>query len=287
MNFFQKKLNKAKIKNIKKKLNLTVEELGWYDLKKLGLENNKNKIETLFVGSSHGDVGINTNAIPDCKGYNLCFSSQDLYYSFELYKKYADYLHNLKNICVTFSVFSSGYELQKTINKHLIYYYKQIFDIDFKYPPESGNCKKELEFLNRYSNTYLPKGFTGYKESISPFNFEIALRDVKSHLKNAFRDNGQEIYIQEFSKLAKEKGHNLFVIIPSHSPEYRKQSKQAAIESGFDYNKKFDKLYSQNIKILNYYNHKDFTDDDFMDWEHLLPSGAIKFTNILINDIIN
>ena len=280
-------LNKLKIKNIRKKFNLSPEELNWYELKKQGLEKNKDKIETLFLGSSHGDIGINTNAIPDCKGYNLCFGSQDLYYSYELYKKYADFLPNLKNICLTYSVFSSGYELQKTINKRFTYYYKHIFDIDFKYSPEFGSCEKELAFINRFVNVYLPKGFTGYKESISPFNYDIALRDVKAHLKNAFRNNNQEIYVQKISELAKEKGHNLYVIIPPHSPEYRKQSKKEALNAGYDYDKKFEKLYDLKVKILNYYNNENFSDDDFMDWEHLIPSGASKFTNIFINDTIN
>lgn len=280
--------DKITIRYLKKKYNLTKNEYNLYKLKQQGLEQNKDYITTLFVGSSHGELGINTNLIPHLGAYNLCIGSQDLYYSYELYKKYAK-LPNLKNICVTFSVFSSGYELQKTINKRLAYYYKKVFDIDFKYSPEYGSLEKELNILDKNSKYFLPKGYSGYQETVSTFDFNIAIRDVKSHLKNAFRQNGQENYIKKFQELADKHGHNLSVIITPHSPTYRLYSEKCAKELGFDYNKIFEKLYKfdKEIKILNYFDNESFTDDDFFDWEHLLPSGALKFTNIIFKDIIN
>ena len=280
---------KIKLKYIKKRFSLIKDEFNYYKIKKIGIDCNKNFIKTLFLGSSHGEFGINTNMVENLEAYNLCLGSQDLYYSYELYKKYADYCPNLKNVCITYSVFSSGYELQKTINRRLAYYYKKVFNIDFKYHPEFGLLEKELEILDNISVQKVSKGFTGYKEHEINFNYNKAVNELKSHLKNAFRNNGQEKFIELFYNLAQKKNHNLYIIIPPHSPEYQKQILSIAKDLNYDPQKIFEPLYSinKNLTILNYFNNKNFTDNDFYDWEHLLASGAIKFTNFLINDIID
>ena len=50
-------------------------------------------------------------------------------------------LKNLKNVLLTYSVFSSGYELQKTKNIRYIDYCKEVFGIDPKYKTEMGGGK--------------------------------------------------------------------------------------------------------------------------------------------------
>ena len=90
---------------IKNKYKMTSNELLNFMLRRDGIEVYKDNIEFLFLGSSNGELGVNTNMFEDNKAFNLCISSQDLYYSCELYKKYVKELKNLKNIFVTFSVF--------------------------------------------------------------------------------------------------------------------------------------------------------------------------------------
>ena len=36
-----------------------------------------------------------------------------------------------------------------------------------------------------------------------------------------------------------------------------------------------------DLRILNYFNNKEFYDEDFYDWEHLNPSGALKLTSFI------
>ncbi len=283
MNF----LNKLKLKQIEKKHKINKNEFSIYKLKKIGIERNKDSIIHLFLGSSHGMLGINTNFYKNCTAYNLCIGSQDLYYSYELYKKYADICHNLEYVYLTYSVFSAGYELQKTINSRFAYYYKKVFDINFKYKPHKTFLEKELNFLDKLTNDiYCPKGYTGYQESISPFNYDVAIKDVKSHLKHAFRNNGQENFVKEFAQLAKQKGHKLIVIIPPHSYEYKYYCKKIANDIGVKYTDIFDSLYNQvnDFKILNFFNNNNFNNEDFMDWEHLLPSGCLKLTKIILDE---
>lgn len=279
-------LRTFKIKKIQEKYFLNKDILTHYLIKRDGLLKQVKNIEYLFLGSSHCELAVNTNCFENNKAYNLGLGSQDLYYSFELYKKFAPILKNLKKIFVFYSVFSSGYELEKSMNKHLVYFYDYVFNIKPYSSYPYGDLSKELKFLDKIKGQiYIPKGFAGYKESTSPFDEGIALRDIKGHLKNAFRGNNQQKYINEIENIAKLYGHCLCIIIPPHAPTYRAKAKEFCI--GDDYNKIFFPLYAlKNKCILNYFDNKNFSDEDFMDWEHLLPQGAIKFTNKFIKTVI-
>ncbi len=138
---FKRIVYKIKKKLINKKYNLNQGDLSEFIKLRDGIEVYKDKIENLFLGSSNGDYGVNTNMFDANKAFNLCIASQDLYYSFQLYKKYAEELKNLKNIFVTYSVFSAGFELQRTSNNSHIYYYKNVFEIPYKYETAWGGVK--------------------------------------------------------------------------------------------------------------------------------------------------
>lgn len=72
-----------------------------------GIKSIKN-IETLALGSSHMERGF----IPQDGEYNLGSASQDLYYTYSLYRLYTS--KSVKNIFATFSVFSPNDMLIKS-----------------------------------------------------------------------------------------------------------------------------------------------------------------------------
>lgn len=91
--------------------------------KYLAIENQA-EIKTLVLGSAHA-VFFQTNE----DEFNLATASQDLYCSYNLYKKYGQ---NAQNIILTYSVFSKGLCLIKTKESELCILLKEIFGIDYQ-----------------------------------------------------------------------------------------------------------------------------------------------------------
>ena len=280
---------RKKLKFLLKKYNLSKDLFELFIKKLKGLELHFDSVKTLFVGSSHLQMAINTNLFEKYSAYSLSIGSQDLYYSYKLYEKYASKLPKLKNIIVSFSVFSSGYELEKSVNKNMVYCYNYIFDI----PPKSLSdkilkSKKDMYFIeNNIKFEDIDKNYTGYDKSISTFNKDIAIRDVKGHIKNALRENNQTDYINKFKELAENFGHNFYVVITPHSLVYREKLELYKQDYNAQDKDLFLPLKQTGVEIWNYFEDKNFDDDDFMDWEHILPNAAKVFTHKIMGKLQN
>lgn len=280
-------INKLKLKLYKKRYNMNVPDYLHYLMKKEGIEKNKNYIENLFLGSSHCDSGINSNLYENFSAFNLGIGAQDLYQSYQLYKMYVNYLPNLKKVFLCYSVFSTGYEQEKSINANYAYFYDKIFGIPFKLEPKFGNLSKELNVIEKEAKRkiYLYAGYTGYGESIGKYNEANALRDINGHVKHAFRDNNQEQYVIEMTKLAQEHNQRLIVFIPPHSPKYRNLLPEYVEKYGHKFEDVFKPLYEKqkdaDFEIINLFDDNRFIQEDFYDLEHLNAYGALKLTKII------
>lgn len=276
----KKKINKYRNKKIAKIKDFPF--LDFYSYKKEALERHRDNIQILILGSSHGQAAVNTDLIPD--SFNLSIASQDMYQSFKLYEKYADYLPKLDTIILFFSVFSSGAEMQKTVNAPLCQYYKAVFDIDFKYPWKGKYYGREIKWMGNQLPPIGPE-YKGYSPIVGEFNRDNAYKDLTAHIKHALRGNHQEDYVRQIYELAQKHGHRLVVVIPPHSPEYRRVLDEECRKKGFDGKTLFYPLFAVHQKcdftLLDYFSDDRFTNDDFWDWEHLNPEGAVKFSNIL------
>lgn len=105
--------------------------------KKRALSRMKDSVETLVVGSSHGNYGFHATG----NEFNFCVDSQDLYIGYEICKKYAD-LKNLKTVILFYSVFSRGYDLEMTdVNNWQAVAYQILLGIPYRYP-ERKDYKK-------------------------------------------------------------------------------------------------------------------------------------------------
>lgn len=280
-----KKRKNRKILELIKQANIPP-VVDFYEYKRQGIEFNKDKIERLVLGSSHGQAAVDTKVVPNT--FNLSIASQDMYQSFKLCEKYIPTLPHLKTVILFFSVFSSGAEMQKTVNAPLCQYYKNIFDIDFKYPLEGPYYKEVIDFM-KSNLPPLNKDYMGYSPIEGVFNEEVSLINVKGHIKHAKRNTHQEEYVRQIHKLCTQYGLNLLVIIPPHSPDYHVKCKELCLQYNVDYTKLFTPLFDitnkENIKVLDYFNAKEFKNDDFWDWEHLNPKGAVKFSKLLLKEL--
>lgn len=252
--------------------------------KKLGLLKQIGSIDTLVLGSSHGDYGFDPSYY-QTNAFNLASASQDLYYSYSLLHKIIDKPNNIKNIILFFSVFSNGFELIKTSEYHRCILYKGFFDIPYQYK-ERDLAKKEKAYKKFYKQlrkkVQADEDYLGYKNQTVFFgNAFTAEQRAKTHLRENTRVNEQPTFILEIAKTAKENNKELYVLLAPARSDYKSNLPPSA--------ELFLKLYSckeeSGFNIINLYDDNYFDNDDFGDYDHLNSNGAIKLTQKL-NEII-
>lgn len=248
--------------------------------KYLGIEKKPN-IKTLILGSSH----LMSGYLPNQDEYNLAFNSQDLYYSYKLYNKYNN--NNIKNIIISFSVFTAGQKLGLGSEADACAILKIIYNIDYQYP-EIAKAKKLHKKEVFYQKAYekylkivnLPKNYRGEISSSKKKNIrekDIKIRALK-HLKNNLRENNNLEYCTKLINATKENNQNLIFIIPPATTIYK-----SVLPSSEEIFNQFYKITQNNehIKIINLYDSNQFNDSDFYDGDHLNNTGAKKLTKII------
>ncbi len=233
------------------------------------------KIDTLILGSSHMEMGY----IATKKEYNLATSSQDLYYSYNLLKKYNN--DNIKNVILSISYFSTWHVLIKT-REYAIYcaYFKILTGIDYQY----NNVAKEKnlyyieekygDYLKKYYKRFLSGNYRGNYNKYQK-GYHVPSDEKKNSILKAMNREHSQMYI--FEKFLEEtKDKNVYIVIPPMSKDFQEfmPDKQTIFGKTYDIVKSYG-----NVKLLDYYDDNDFKQDDFFDFQHLNLKGAKKFTN--------
>lgn len=261
-------------------------------MKANSIENNCGLIENIILGSSHGVYGY----IPEQNEFNLCFPSQDLYYSFSLYEKFRGKCPNLKNIILFYSVFSAGFDLAKSSEKWRCLCYKDAFNINSIYENvnklsvkkiKSISKKKQYQEIKNLTVSDFYRGENIDIEGLATFKNAINSYPAKErafdHLKfNVKYNNLQNIYLKKLIELIKENNGNLYIVIPLMQAELVKWLPDLNIIM----TELFDISKQNNLKILNFYQNNDFGPKDFFDYDHLNYSGARKLTALIKNKMI-
>lgn len=234
------------------------------------------EIETLAFGSSHGYYGY----IAAEKEFNLCETSQDLYYSYALYEKYAGKLKNLKTIILFYSVFSPSMELQKTSESFRCVYYTAFYDIPYKLPDlaKKTGLVKDEKITSQIGKDFLRKPISKNRGNFSFDTYEAVILSAEqraaSHLKHNKRNNTQTEFVTKMGDLAKQNNHKLFVVIPPMRSDYR----ELLPPTEELFNALISQISDKDISLINMYDSPDFSSDDFSDTDHLNQKGAEKLT---------
>lgn len=233
------------------------------------------KVDTLILGSSHMEMGY----IASRNEYNLATSSQDLYYGYELLKKYNN--DSIKNIILGISYFSPWHVLIKT-NEYAIYctYFKILAGIDYQYEDVAKEKnlyeieEKYKEYLKKYYNHYLPKDYRGNHDKY-PKIYHAPTEDERNAILKAMKREHSQMYLYK-NFLEDTKYKNIYVVIPPMSKDFQEfmPNKQTIFSETYEIVKSY-----QNVKLLDYYNDRDFDIKDFYDYQHLNLKGAKKLTS--------
>ena len=250
--------------------------------------------ETLALGSSHM-----TGYMPKENGMNMSISSQDLYYSYELYKILNNQNPDIKNIILSFSVFSPGHCLIKTNECNMTILYKILFGIDYQYPEIAK--AKHFDLIEKFYENKIRKYcdkisyIEGYRGGMpenyfgtSSINPDKARITAIKHYKNNQRECSQMHLLKAFIKDVQKNNQNLYILIMPCPEEYRKilPPKEVLFES-----LKETILNESNVKLIDLYDAAEYNNDEFLDEHHLNIKGAKKLSkyinNIIEGSIIN
>ncbi len=252
--------------------------------KKIGLDRQLPEIDTLILGSSHGQYSY----IPQKNEYNLCLPSQDLYYAYSLYKKYCKKAKNLKTVVLFYSVFSPGYEVLKTKEDFRSFHYNLIFGI-------KPHPRRYWDILSEKYGSYLPymtqraeklrvsKSYHGENPDIKGKNVNrIGQTDPNVRAQGALKHNQrnclQNKYMEKMILLAKKCHHNFVLVLsPAHQEYKNVLPAEKELFSGVF---RLVAEYPSDMMFLDFYKRNDFEDTDWWDYDHLNPLGAEKFTRL-------
>ncbi len=230
-------------------------------------------LTTLILGSSHGHYGF----LPGKGEFNLAHTSQDLYYSCQLYSKFQD-LANLRTIYLFFSVFSAGYVLERSSDREYALFYKYFYGIPFRchighgYPLARKNIADALPGCDsRILKTY--------RGAASHLKFYCAHMDAKRRAEEHWRLGQRKYsllnYVRKMTEIATRRGHWLYVVVPPARHDYvmHLPSSERILQP-------LSELAAGNpvARLLNFLNDSDFIDSDFGDMDHLNLQGARRLT---------
>lgn len=192
-----------------------------YAAKRASFTRAAESVRTIAFGSSHGLYGFHAEA----GEFNFREVSQDLYYSFRLYQKYAASARRLERIILFFSVFSAGFELEKTGEKERCIFYKTIYGLPYKnrkFLPRDERRAKERQARNFLTGALPagdPSGNCRYDFFFAP-ETDVRAR-AEAHLENSRRENDQMSYFKKLCTRARKKRHALFIVIPPARADYK------------------------------------------------------------------
>ena len=237
-------------------------------LKKTSLSDEANNINTVVLGSSHGE-----RFIPDYfpNSFNLCSRSQDLKYSFLFYKYVTKNYPHIKKIILFYSVFSPGSEIEKSPQeKEICPAMNELFSLGVEYDDEllkrlSVEIRGKLDFLRVQSE--FKKGYIPTTETdLGP---DDVIKKVNSHLK-LNKNNISNIYLIKLLLLVKKLGHQIVIVIPPGRSDYKKGFEMS---SNCLFSSLYEIIYDFNIdheiNLINFWDDNSFVDSYFDDCHHL------------------
>lgn len=250
------------------------------------LQQDQQQLDTIVLGSSHGDFGFNPAFFPGA--FNLCCRSQDLKHSYLLYRHITETYPAITSVVLYYSVFSPGSVMEKSpTEKFISPALNELFNLNFDYDDvelqlEFEKIKNQLGAVTVDSNGvrgFFANDFKGFlPESYG------AVNRASDHLRYNRREEAN-VYLIRTLLLAKHLGHKVCIVVPPVRSDFK-----AATGMPFEvlFKSLLDILYHLHIDhpvtLINGFDSPLFSDDHFGDYDHLLPLG--RGTEIL-SDLIS
>ncbi len=265
-------------------------------------------IQICNFGSSHGEYGFNYDGVSDkFSCFNFALNSQTLMYDYRILQHYIDRIDEGGIVIIAASYFSF-FGRPETEAKSFISLNNRYYKI---LPPE---LIKNYDIITDYIINYLPiltfdikKAFNAIRgvKTVEEIQTAETLDDIKEVGKKRadYHFNGIKSNENGSIRFSNEKIDSLYKIIElcmnrklipilvttpcltEYSSHFKNDSEfMKAFHSVID-----EVIRTTGIRYYDYSEDERFSHDRklFRDTDHLNPNGALKFTNILVNDVMN
>lgn len=243
--------------------------------KRTMLRRERDGIDTIVVGSSHGDYAFDPKFCPGA--FNLCCKSQDLKHSYGIYRSVAQELPGIRHVVVFYSVFSPGFYLEKVYSERdICLAINEVFGTGFAYEDEylvqtAALIKDRLDSFG-----IALEGHSGFLPTSGKFFFPAshgAERRANDHMKLNVSD-AANLYLLKILMLARQLGHKVTIVMPPVRSDYRAavgRDFQHVFRGVLEIAQEFSAAYA--FDVLGLYADAAFPDEHFGDYDHLLPTG--------------
>lgn len=278
-----------------------------------GALRNSGKIETLILGNSHANYGVDPQAF-DRYAYNLANVNQSLYYDKRITLKLLDKLKNLHYVLISADYHSLSFSSQGLRDvwsfygngityKNKSFLKARLSPSLFAYPPKVilSFLKRDLQNILKYKGDAvdfpvqkgvnpldsLQQGFIGF--SGSDFNsFSNAKYRSRAGVFNAKVKESEEsdeirMDLEDFIKILKERGVKPILFSPPTYEKYNRYLDSLLLQKQKRAYKKIAHKY--NIPYWDFMSDKNFKEEYFYNEDHLNKVGAEKLGGML-NDSI-
>lgn len=287
-----------------------------YKEKYNGLIEQKDSIQLLILGNSHATYGVDPNPF-FLYAYNLASPSQSIYFDKRLTLSLLDSLVNLRYVLISIDYHSLYFSSQDYRNvwsyygngikyKKEKYWLAKLSPFLFGYSKSVSIAmiKKRIKNCLKYKNTSIIDHIDAEYDRINPmdkirrgfigaegidencFNETWYKYRAEYTAKNYFSLNEKEEVMADLNDfIIKLKSHEIVPILfstPTYS-EYNSFLDEKILQQNQRDIQQLCEL--QNIVYLNYMNDKQFSKNDFNDPDHLNKQGAMKFSELLNQDI--
>ena len=234
--------------------------------------------KTIITGLSYGLDGIDCKYMRN-KAYYFSIHSQDIYCDIKNIHMALDHDQDgtIKDCIFTFGYYSLFYDLSKTGTRRncLDIYYPLFHDMHHCEDELPDDVKERLatavripDFVAYYHNFFLDNGLSFYGRAIE---LEDTVPDIKQ--KGGWSGLSMEDKILDADNLAKH--HNRHIgYLERIDPLYK-----IYIFNTLD-------QFKQAVNFIDFNDYELFSDDDFLNSDHLNKQGALKLTGI-VDDLIN
>jgi hypothetical protein len=265
---------------------------------------NLNKIESLVLGTSHSQNGINPKYLDNLTS-NLSFGSQDIQLDSALLFHYVDKMKNLKNIIIELDYHRLDIENDKNYFRlpwYYIYHQVQVYPIELinrvsLYSSNTSFFNQNL--INTLKGTSKKQkinefGFVeeNYTDDFLPLKYDSTLvfKTAKERLKNRHLEHSEKARSNNKKRLdamidySIKKGFAVYIVSTPLYKTYREH--KSVLKDSYRKNYIDSLVTHSKIKYLNFEDSPFFIVKDFSNDDHLNATGAKKYT-LLLNEAIN
>ncbi|SDB48305.1 hypothetical protein SAMN03097699_1619 [Flavobacteriaceae bacterium MAR_2010_188] len=254
-------------------------------------------IETLIIGSSHTEFGINPKYL-ESAAFNLSNVSQPVDIDLQLLKHYQKFLPNLKTVIIRLSYTTlferlndskeswrmKDYTIYQDLESDGIAFNSEILSVSL-----SQNINRIYDYyvlkIDEVKSNSLGWGTEAVSSKSKNLDTTGEIVAKKHTIENEEYFEANQDSFKAIVELAQENSIEVIVITLPAYETYFKNMEENQIENTIQFGKTLAKTYP-NVRYLNFLEDKRFNKSDFYDADHLNEIGARKFSRI-INDSLS